>query len=112
MQLIATIDDMQSREGPGGSVRGRIDDANPEAPAVETAIASEESVSLVRGVSADHKGPDALIFRTRHGCGLGYRRVGDVFHPYCRVRGRLSRSDAGFALIGRALRKRGRQQTA
>ena len=72
---------MQSREEPGESVRRRIDDANPEAPAVEATIASEESVSRVRGVSADHKGPGALIFRTRHGCGLDYRRVGDVFHP-------------------------------
>ena len=48
-----------------------------------------------RWLASAHKGPDALIFCTRHGRGLNYRRVGDVFRAAVtrsRVRkaGRLS----------------------
>jgi len=36
-------------------------------------------------LASAHKGPDALIFCTRHGRGLNYRRVGDVFRAAVRA---------------------------
>ena len=40
-----------------------------------------------RSLASAHKGPDALIFCTREGRGLNYRRVGDVFRAAVRRSG-------------------------